>query len=145
MQVKNHLFLRRDDNREAERARVTFAISLALSTIAELLSSVVYVRFTNGEAWVRFSIHFDLRFDFFDFKIGSLANKSCTLISWRSRFYLSFFSDSMSEDQIICRKFDKSCHKKILVVSVSPQRTLVEKRNRASPKKLIAPSVVAFL
>lgn len=90
MQVKNHLFLRRDDNREAERARVTFAISLALSTIADLLSSVVHVRFTNGEAWVRFSIHFDLRFDFFDFKIGSLANKSCTLISWRSRFYLSF-------------------------------------------------------
>lgn len=47
---KSSVLAKRRTKRESERARVTFAVSLARSAVVDLPSSVVYVRFTNGEA-----------------------------------------------------------------------------------------------
>lgn len=90
MQVKNHLFLRRDDNREQEWHLLPLLFSFYCRRLfCSLRSFMSDLRMEKHECVFLYILIYDLISSIL--KLVVLANKSCTLISWRSRFYLAFF------------------------------------------------------
>lgn len=149
MQVKNHLFLRRGGQNANQNEQDWHSLSpllALLSSFRALRSFMSDLRMEKHECVFFYTFWFTIWFLRF-FKTGSLANKSCTLISWRSRFFISrFFSESLVRRSNKFVENSINLATKKILVSVSPQRTLVEKRNRGFIKKIdCASAVVAFL
>lgn len=98
MQVKNHLFLRRGGQNANQSEQDWHSLSpllALLSPFRALRSFMSDLRMEKHECVFFYTFWFTIWFLRF-FKTGSLANKSCTLISWRSRFFISrFFSESL--------------------------------------------------
>lgn len=109
------------------------------------LPIIVQVRFTNGEAWVRFFFYSRWRFDITSiYKNGILANKSCRYVNFLTCLYRSLWMIIRRSNKNVKFSIDLATKNTCRFYSVSlPQRTLVEKRNRA-PKRDCAPAVESY-